>query len=333
MDQKLHHQEGGSVMKRRTKIWLMIAGFLVLTGGILFAGAMSVLGWDFTRLSTIKYETNTYEISDAFRDLSLTTDTADIVFALSDDGTCKVECYEEENAKHSVAIENDTLVVSVNNQKSWYDYIGISFGSPKITVYLPKAEYKALLIRNTAGNIQIPGDYSFENVDISLRTGDVNFCASVSESAKINTNTGNIYAENTSVGSLALSVATGNVTASNVTCNNNLTVNVSTGKAYLTDLTCESAASGGSTGAIALSNVIAAKKISIERSTGNITFNRCDAPEIYAKTSTGDVTGSLLSSKIFTAQTNTGSIDVPKSENGGKCEITTSTGNIKITVE
>ena len=201
-----------------------------------------------------KYETNTYEVGKAFSDISMTTDTADIIFALSDDGKCKVECYEKENAKHSVTVENDVLVVRIN--KSWYDYIGYDFGLSKITVYLPKTEYNALFINESTGNVEIPKDYLFDNVDISLSTGDVNFCASVSRLAKIKAITGNICVENTSAGALELSVTTGKVTVSGVTCRDNITVDVVTGSAYLTDSSCRSVISSVITGSISLNNVI-----------------------------------------------------------------------------
>ena len=229
-------------MKKTTKIWIMIAASLMLVGRIL------------VKLSTVKHETNTYEVSKAFSDISISTDTADIIFALSDDGKCKVECYEKENAKHSVTVENDVLVVRIN--KSWYDYIGYDFGSSKITVYLPKTEYNALFINESTGNVEIPKDYLFDNVDISLSTGDVNFCASVSRLAKIKAITGNICVENTSAGALELSVTTGKVTVSGVTCRDDITVNVVTGNAYLTDSSCRSVISRGITGSISLNNVI-----------------------------------------------------------------------------
>ena len=56
------------------------------------------------------------------------------------------------------------------------------------------------------------------------------------------------------------------------------------------------------------------------------------AAEILIKTDTGDVKGSLLSEKVFVVQTDTGSIDVPKTVSGGRCEITTDTGDIKISL-
>ena len=63
---------------------------------------------------------------------------------------------------------------------------------------------------------------------------------------------------------------------------------------------------------------------------GDVEFNGCDADEIYVKTNAGNVTGSFLSNKVFIVDTDTGSVDVPKTETGGRCEINTHTGDIKI---
>ena len=67
-------------MKKSTKIWLIIAASLVLIGLIIFAGVMSMVKWDFKKLSTVKYETNNYEITEEYRNISIVTNTADIVF-------------------------------------------------------------------------------------------------------------------------------------------------------------------------------------------------------------------------------------------------------------
>lgn len=318
-------------MKRRTKIWLLIATSLVLIGCILFVGVMSMLEWDFTKLSTAKYETNTYEVSDAFDGISIDTDTADIVFAFSDNGKCKVECHEEEKAKNSVTVEEGTLTIKLLYERA--GYFGLNIGSPKITVYLPKTEYTSLLIDESTGDIKIPKDFSFNNVDISLSTGDVDFNASASEMIKIKTGTGDIRVEKISAGTLDLSVSTGKVTVSSVTCEGDVTVGVSTGEAYLTDISCKSVISSGSTGDITLNNVIAAEKFSIERSTGDVRFGNSDATEIFVETDTGYVTGTLLTDKVFIVQTRTGDVNVPNSITGGRCEITTDTGDIKLAVQ
>ena len=71
----------------------------------------------------------------------------------------------------------------------------------------------------------------------------------------------------------------------------------------------------------------------IGRSTGDVRFEECDAAEIFVRTDTGDIKGSLLTDKMFFAEADTGSVRVPKTTSGGRCEITTSTGDIRITIE
>ena len=320
-------------MSEATKIWLMIAAALVVIGLIVFTVVMAVYQWDFSRLSTQKYETNLHGIKEDFHSLSLKTDTADIIFVLSNDETCKVECYEESKAKHSVTVKDGTLVIETINEKAWYDYIGIGFRAPRITISLPKEEYAALSVQESTGKIEMPKDFQFETVDISLSTGNVRFLASVSGLTKIHSDTGDICVEDASMGGIDLSVSTGRVTVSNVTCDSELKVSVSTGKTDLTDVACQNITSTGSTGDLSLTRVIAAGKISVKRSTGDVRFDCADADEIFAQTSTGSVKGSLLTDKVFITQTRTGRIDVPQTTTGGRCEIITGTGNIQITIQ
>lgn len=159
------------------------------------------------------------------------------------------------------------------------------------------------------------------------------FCAAVSKTADIKASTGNIHLENTAVGALKLSTTTGKVTVSDVRCQGDLTVGVSTGKAGLTDITCKSFTSNGTTGNISFDHVIAANGLSVERSTGDVAFDRSDAAELYIKTGTGNVKGNLLSQKVFLTETSTGDVDVPKTTDGGNCEVKTATGDIKIRIE
>ncbi|MBQ2675879.1 MAG: DUF4097 family beta strand repeat protein [Clostridia bacterium] len=318
-------------MSRKTKIWLITAASFILLGCIIFGGAMTVLKWDFTKLSTVKYETNRYEIDESYKNISIVTDTADVVFMPSEGLMTSVVCYEFKNAKHSVEVKDDTLVVRVADTRKWYEHIGIYFGSPKVTVYIPQGEYGELLIKGDTGSVEIPEFLKFKSIDVSESTGSVTNYASASEDIKIKTSTGAVCVENVSANSLDLCVSTGKVTVFSVTCGD-VKVNVSTGKTEFTDIKCKNVVSGGSTGDILLKNVIAAQTLSVVRSTGDVKLEGCDAADMSLKTSTGSVKGSLLSDKVFITQTDTGSIDVPKTATGGKCEINTDTGDIKISV-
>ena len=320
-------------MRTRTKVWFIIATSFVLIGCIVFGGVMTMLKWDFTKLSTGKYETSNYEIAEIFNKISIVTDTADILLVPSENQKTSVVCHELKNARHSVTVQNGKLVIEIVDARKWYEYIAINFGTPKITVYIPQGEYGALFVKSSTGNVEIPKEFKFENIDISESTGNVTNYASASENIIIKTSTGNIRVENLSANTLDLSASTGEVTVSNVTCEGDVKINVSTGKTNLTNIECKNIVSSGNTGAISLRNVIAAEKFSIERSTGDVKFDGCDAAEIFVETDTGDVRGSLLSDKIFVVQTDTGSVDVPKTISGGKCEITTDTGDINISIK
>ena len=320
-------------MSKATKIWLIIAISLILVGGIIFTGVMMLFNWDFTQLSTSKFETNKHDISENVKSISIITDTADIVFVKSEDSSCSVTCFEHKNSKHRVEVNDGTMVIEQVDTRKWYEYIGINFGTPKITVSLPKAEYGKLLIKASTGDTTLPGDFTFDSIDISKSTGKVINSASASEFIKIKTSTGDIRVENVSAGEVDLSVSTGLVTVSNLNLKGDLKVKVSTGRTNLTDVECESFISTGSTGNVHLKNVVATQKFSIERSTGDIKFDGVDASEIFVETDTGDVRGSLLSEKVFIVKTDTGDVSVPKTVTGGRCEITTDTGDIKIEIK
>ena len=319
-------------MKKKTKVWLLTAVLLVVLGLILFAAGMTANNWNFLNLSTEKYETNAYEIREAFRNIAVETNTADILFAVSQDGKCKVVCYEAENEKHTASVQDGTLMICVVQQKQWSDYIGITMETPKITVYLPQTQYDSLVIKESTGDLEIPGEFQFESMDISTSTGDVKNYASTSGMMKIKTNTGAIYVENISAEFVDLLVSTGDVSAKSVTCNGDVQIGVSTGRVKLADVKCKNMTSRGNTGDAFLENVIASEVVFIERSTGDVKMEDCDAAEIQIQTDTGDVEGTLLSEKVFIVETDTGSTDVPQTTTGGKCEITTNTGDIRVKI-
>lgn len=315
------------------KLWIVTAFILLVAGAAILVFSMTMIGWDFGKLSTVKYETNEYEITDNFDSVSVKSDTEDIIFALSKDGKCRVICYEEEKDKHTVTVKDGVLAVEGQGGKKWYEHIGINFDTPKMTFYLPAEEYSSLIINGSTGDIEISKELRFENSDITVSTGDVRNYASVSGELRLHSSTGDIFTENISVGELSITVSTGAVTVENVKCAGNINLTVSTGEAKLSGIECKKMFSDGSTGDISMVNVIATEKISIERSTGDVDIDSCDAGEIFIKTDTGDVKGTLNSEKVFIVDTNTGDKDVPQTANGGKCEITTDTGDVRIKIK
>ncbi len=320
-------------MSKITKIWIIIAAFLILFGTIIFCEVMNKMAWDFTKLSTAYVETNEYNINEKFKDIKIITNTANIEFLPSSNSKSLVVCHEQRNVNHSVKVKNDTLTIEVKDTRKWYEHIGVFFQISKITIYLPESEYGELLIKNKTGNVNIPKDFKFKSMDISTSTGSIKNYASVYDDIILNTTTGTILVENTIANMIDLSTTTGRVDVVNVNCQSDIKINVSTGKTNITDTRCKNMISTGTTGSIFLENVVASEKLSLKRSTGSVNFKDCDAKDILVSTSTGSVKGNLLTDKTFFVQSDTGSIDVPKTISDEKCDISTSTGSIKITID
>ena len=320
-------------MKTLTKILLAVGLCLLLVGAALFAGVMAKNDWDFEALGKGSYETRSYTPTESFQSISIHAGTEDILFRPSADGSCRVEFLEPKDAAHSAAVEDGTLRIGQSGEQDWLDrLLSFSFQDPTITVWLPAGDYAELFIEAGTGKIDIPADFRFARIDVTASTGDVDCRASASASIGITTGTGHIRLSELRAAAIGLTVSTGRVELRGIDCEGELRVQVSTGRTELTEVSCGSLVSYGSTGDLRMKELRAAETITVERSTGDVRLEACDAQALEIATDTGDVKGSLLSGKVFIVRSDTGRIRVPETTAGGKCKITTDTGDIEISI-
>ncbi len=318
---------------KKAKIWMLAAVLMILVGCLVLCCVAAETEGDFMKLSTEKFETNRYEIYENYWDITVITNTAEVEFAVSEDGTTSVTCFEESKLKHTVRVKDGKLVISVVDTRKWYDHIMIgSFKTPRITVSLPAGEYGALLVESLTGKVHTSDKLLFDTVRIQLTTGAIRCLSSCHGEMSLKTSTGDITVKGVSVGALALSVTTGDVNVTDTVASGDVSLTVSTGGAKLSNVTCTGLVSSGSTGSLRMANVIASEEMNVRRTTGSVYLEGCDAAELYLNTDTGDVRGTLLSEKTFDASSDTGKVRVPKNTDGGKCRIRTDTGNIEIKI-
>lgn len=209
-------------------------------------------------------------------------------------------------------MRDGVLTIRSTDTRGWQERLfRFSFRSPKMTVFLPQKAYDSLAVVTETGDIAVPDDFTFGTLKIDGRTSDVRCAAAVRRDVEIR-------------------LSTGDLQLSGVTSEAGVSVKTSTGDVSLTDIACRDLEAECSTGSINLNNVIAGGGFRLHTSTGNVSFNACDAGEIFVRTSTGDVTGTLLSPKQFATDTETGTVNLPPYSTGGRCEISTSTGDIRI---
>lgn len=374
-------------MKARMK--MTITGIiLVALGCLLFAGCSAANGFDWSKLSTQRYEQKTKTVEEAFHSISITDNTANVHLIPTTDGVCKIEYEQSKYITYDIAVSADTLTVNKVENRKWYHHIGFNFYNPTLTVYIPAGTYGALTVVSDTSDVTVPSGFAFENFKIDISTGNVLLSADVAGDLTVRTSTGHISVSTASAATASLTASTGRIEASNltvagsftatsstgdqkfynITCANatmtsstgdkeissltateSLTVTsdtgentfrdiacgaasvtTSTGDQNYTDFNCASANLQAETGDVTMTNLIASGHLQIKTDTGDITFDRCDAATMKITADTGKVTGTFRSPKVIYAHSDTGKIDVPRSTEGGLCEITTDTGKIVI---
>lgn len=333
------------------KVLIIISVIFLILAALMLVATLSSVGWDFSKLSHPAI-TNTHEIDEDFNGISISVKTADVTFIATNESRARIVCNEAYRITNSVRVEHGVLKIETRDERRWYEMLSIIPVNFKITVFLPSGEWDALSIRTSTGDAEIPDGFSFTSIDIKQSTGNITLKSSATGHINLETSTGNIAVSNISARALAVSASTGDVnvggatadsltlkastgdiTASNISVGGKITANSSTGKQVFTNIACKALESEADTGDTMLNSVIVEGRLSVERSTGDVKLDSSDAAEIFIETDTGDVKGTLLSDKIFITHTDTGDIDVPRTTSGGRCEITTDTGDIKISIK
>ena len=333
-------------MKKSEKIAIIVAVILVVAGLVITSLAFRALGsaeWGIeisgietnethVSIGTAEMITNTHSIGKTFDSINIHTDVAYVNFELAKDGACKVVCEEYEQDKHEVFVENGTLTVRKQSAGQEYIPFGISAEHQNITVYLPQESYENLLISTDTGKVVVPEFLAFGNAEVSTDTGYIDFFAAVSGSLSIRSDTGRVTAQNIEPKSLNISTDTGDISLKNIRISGDAAIRTDTGDTEMVSVKCRGLKMESHTGDIVLEKVIASAAADMRTDTGDINLKGFDAEAIYIRTDTGEVMGTILSEKVFLVESNTGDIDVPKTISGGRCEITTDTGDITIEI-
>ena len=167
---------------KKSIIWIFATFLLVLVAGVVL----------YSLARPYELETHEYEIKENFKDIKITTDTADIQFILSENPSSFIVCEEEKNANHSVTVKENTLRIEIVDDQKWYEDIGIKLRTPKITVYLGKSEYGNISLETDTGNVLLDDVITTGKLTIETDTGNVNFEACDASEVIIKTDTGNI---------------------------------------------------------------------------------------------------------------------------------------------
>ena len=358
-------------MKKAKKIAIIVAVSMIAVGLVSIVGSLAFVRFDATKLNTMEWETKTYAVEEPFTNISVLGGDATVGIVPATDGKCKVVCTENDVIYDKVAVVDNTLTIERVDESEWYHNIGVHFGEIEITVYLPEREYETLFIDNSSGRIDVQGDFTFAEAEVSNTSGKTNFMADVEGTLKVENTSGGIYVGDNSVGDLwvkgtsgiidvtsvcaagnvEVNGSSGGIGVSKVECVNlsvenssgvmhlseivatgDVNVEGSSGGLHIDDVECANLIGSNSSGKINCADVIATGDINLKNSSGGIALEACDATNLKLEATSGSIKGTLLTEKIFQANATSGSVKVPETTSGGVCEVTTTSGSIQMSI-
>lgn len=314
-------------MKKRIFI---IAALMVAFGLTLALCGAFALNFDFSLLETDPHTDRSVDIVDPFNSISA---NCGVKILPSESGADYAVFTEEKNITYTLSVENGVLTLTQIDQRAWQDYIGLSITHPQATLYLTQTELTALTVQTHSENINVAEGFHFETAALETTSGNIDFHADVRGELHVQTTSGNLSIGNANAKTITAATTSGNLSISSICAAGSIDLSTSSGKTKLSGVACRRIESACSSGGMEFSALTATERLFVKTSSGSVRLNGCDAGELEIKTSSGSVVGTLLSEKVFIAKTSSGDISVPQTTSGGACKITTSSGDIKITLE
>ena len=163
-------------MKKST-VTIIVAVCLIVAGIAIAGAAFSMAEFDFKNFGTESYEEVTHTIEGDFKHIVIATDVHDIELYPAEDGVSKVVGDENGEIKIRVECEDGYLTVKTEDTRKWFDFVGISFSSPSLRIYLTETELVSLTAASDTGHINVPEYFSFTGASMATSTGAIVFRA------------------------------------------------------------------------------------------------------------------------------------------------------------
>ena len=317
--------------------WIRIAVISLAAGIITVIAALWIHDFNFKNFNTEEFEMKEYAIQENFKNIDLDVSNFDVKLVKASDGKCSVSCGESDKTNFEVSVDGDTLIIDQKDRRKWYEHIcffGFGYGeNMTVTVNLPEEKYEELSLKAVSGDIDVPNEFSFMKSKLQSTSGDISYKANTDGSLSLLAVSGDIAVENADTGDMFLKTTSGEISAANCKISSSSEIVTTSGDIELDNFNTGSAEIVSTSGEVELDSFIAEDGVTVKTTSGDITLRVSDAGSFNLKSTSGCVEGSILSPKKFNVSSTSGNIHVPYGdENGGLCEIKTTSGDVNIKI-
>ena len=302
-------------MNKITKILLITAGSCLGIGLILgVLGMIQARNNNYEAFKSNREKVVT-EITDGFENIEIDEVSDDIIIMPSEDGKVIVETWDGDMQYHDVGVEDNTLKITFRNKGSYITF-DLDFMEDeedyKTVIYLPAGEYKDFSINGTSSDVEIPDIYTFEDVSISLVSGDIRDSAYTTGTLNINTTSGEVDDLNINGISADINTVSGNINISSCNVSGSIDIDVTSGDVTLNDVTTSAA--------------------NINSVSGDITFNGFESGATNIDTTSGNINATLIGNYKINTDTVSGNVSIgcDNLTDGASFDVSTVSGDITI---
>lgn len=322
-------------MSKTKKISIIIACIMIGIGLIISICTYAAVRFDFSKLSTVQMVRNTYTIDESFSSINIDCAEGSVRFVPSDSGICEVICAEEERITHSVEVIDDTLTVIRTDNREWHELIGIYWYEEgvELTVSLPQSSYEKLYVKSLSGNISVPNGFNFSDIQLYSTSGNISSMAETAGNIRAESVSGDVMLVNADSANLYAKTSSGDVMIASSVTEGEITATTVSGDIAVAESTAEKISASCTSGDVDLMNAVTSGEFNVKTVSGDIELNRCDGGSLDMKTTSGDVEGTLRTGKLFLVHSTSGDVRVPDDMGTEKCEITTTSGDVKIKIK
>ena len=354
-------------MRRKTVYFPIV---VIIIGLILLVSALSRTNFNVSRLAAAECEMKKQVVSEPFDRIIADTADLNVALTLAPDGVCEVEYPEGEAVRVSVQTKDGALIVSQEEFSRFPLHIlpaQACFES--VNIRLSARAYSSLAVSTASGDVSVSDDLSFQSARVCTTSGCVDFRADAEETS-LSATSGRVSACGGTIGRTAAETSSGDIRLENVRASS-IRAECSSGRAYVLSSACEgdleiSASSGNiqmesaeiggaltlestsgeielqrvqsktldfssTSGSVRARDTCAGDSLHGKTTSGSVSLTNCDAKTVSINCTSGSVHAEMATPKRVFWKSTSGSVSVPEDADGERMDVSTTSGNIRVT--
>lgn len=319
-------------MRNSTKIALLIAGILLVAGGVCWSLALVLIRGDWQRLSLYSFDTNeqqrTYTVP-AEEVTSLRIDTKDhtVRILVEDTDQIQINYVERQNETYQLNVDDQGYLTVLQQTdrnwiQNWFPFPGWDSAAPDLVLTLPASLAGGAEIHTTSGNLYMEALSLSGPLQVETTSGDVKLTRiHIDDTFAFSSTSGDLQVDQCEMGKNEnhLKTTSGDMALIDCQIHGNLQSTTSSGEASFL-------------------HVSITGDLSIRSTSGDLQVEAVSAQNFSFNTSSGDIAGVLWGDEtMYSVQgsTTSGDVYLPTGNSQGVLSLVakTTSGDIHLTME